>query len=164
MKRKIIVIGSPGAGKSTFARRLRDMTGLPLHYLDLLWHKPDRTNVSRDEFEAKLEEIFLTDRWIIDGNYQRTLERRLQMCDMVFLLVYPVEQCLAGALERVGRQREEIPWVEEILDEEFRQCIADFPKLQLPQIHALLRQYQDGREIVIFKSRDEAERWLNENS
>ena len=61
MKRKIIVIGSPGAGKSTFARRLRDMTGLPLHYLDLLWHKPDRTNVSRDEFEAKLEEIFLTD-------------------------------------------------------------------------------------------------------
>lgn len=46
MLEKIIVIGSPGAGKSTFARQLRDITSLPLYYLDMLWHKPDKTNVS----------------------------------------------------------------------------------------------------------------------
>lgn len=100
---KIIIIGSPGSGKSTFARKLRDKTGLPLYYLDMLWHKPDRTTISREEFDARLEEIFTTDKWIIDGNYQRTLERRLQVCDTVFLLDFPLEQCLAGAMERVGR-------------------------------------------------------------
>ena len=46
---KVIIIGSPGAGKSTFARKLRDVTGLPLYYLDMLWHKPDRTTISRSE-------------------------------------------------------------------------------------------------------------------
>ena len=39
--RKVIIIGSPGAGKSTFARKLREKTGLPLYYLDLIWHRPD---------------------------------------------------------------------------------------------------------------------------
>ena len=55
--KKVIVIGCCGAGKSTFARKLRDLTGLPLHYLDMIWHKPDRTNVSREEFDAALQNI-----------------------------------------------------------------------------------------------------------
>ena len=54
---KVIVIGSPGAGKSTFSRKLRDITNLPLYYLDMLWHKPDKTNISREEFNTKLNEI-----------------------------------------------------------------------------------------------------------
>ena len=49
--KKVIVLGSPGAGKTTFARRLRDLSGLPLYYLDQIWHKPDRTTVSREEFD-----------------------------------------------------------------------------------------------------------------
>lgn len=56
--RKVIVIGSPGAGKSTFARRLRDMTGLPLFYLDMIWHKQDGNNVPAEEFDQKLPEIY----------------------------------------------------------------------------------------------------------
>ena len=59
--KKVIVIGSPGAGKSTFARALRDRTGLPLYYLDMLWHKPDRTNVSREEFDRGLKELLKKD-------------------------------------------------------------------------------------------------------
>ena len=63
---KAIVIGSPGAGKSTFARKLRDITKLPLYYLDLMWHKPDRTHISREEFDAQVRELVKKDRWIID--------------------------------------------------------------------------------------------------
>lgn len=73
----------------------------------------------------------------------------------MFLLDYPVEQCLEGVQERVGSKREEMPWVEETLDENFRQT-------KLPHIYTLLKQYKDGIDIVIFKSRAEAEDWLKE--
>ena len=160
--KRAIVIGSPGAGKSTFARRLRDVTGLPLYYLDLIWHLPDRTNISREEFDARLRQILEKDEWIIDGNYSRTIEPRLVACDTAFLLDYPVEVCLAGARERVGKQREEIPWVEQELDGEFRQWIIDFPTEQLPRIYSLLEQYKDGRRIVVLHSRAEADAWLQD--
>ena len=62
--KKIIIIGSPGAGKSTFARKLRDKTGLPLYYLDMLWHLPDRTTVTTEEFDAKLASIMETEAYL----------------------------------------------------------------------------------------------------
>ena len=158
--KRVIVIGSPGAGKSTFARKLRDRTGLPLYYLDMIWHLPDRTNISKEEFDEKRTEILKTDNWIIDGNYGRTIEMRLKYCDTVFLLDYSLDVCLEGAKARVGIPREEIPWVEEELDKEFRQWIIDFPKTKLPQIYQLLEQYGEGKEIHIFKSRADANRYL----
>ncbi|MFG6333621.1 MAG: hypothetical protein K1W28_17735 [Lachnospiraceae bacterium] len=74
---KVIVIGCPGAGKSTFSRRLRSETGLPLYYLDCLWHKPDKTTIGRSEFDCGLRKILSGDKWIIDGIYTRTLTMRL---------------------------------------------------------------------------------------
>lgn len=158
--KKIIVIGSPGAGKSTFARKLRDVTGLPLYYLDMIWHKPDRTNISREEFDRQLNEIVKKDKWIIDGNYQRTLEARMKECDTVFLLDFPLETCLAGAKSRIGEKREDLPWTEQELDGEFRQWILDFPKTQLPEIYELLEAYRIKKEVIIFKTREEADDYL----
>lgn len=157
---KVIVIGCPGAGKSTFARALRDASGLPLYYLDMLWHKQDRTNITTEEFDAKLNKIIAKDRWIIDGNYQRTLEMRLAACDTVFMLDYPLEICLSGVEARIGKKREDMPWVEREFEEEFRQWIIDFHKEQLPQIHELLDKHQMEKSIVIFRSREQAESCL----
>ena len=78
--KKVIVIGCPGSGKTTFSQRLSEKTGLPLFHLDAIWHKPDKTHITREEFDARLSDIFARDLWIIDGNYQRTLERRLLAC------------------------------------------------------------------------------------
>lgn len=158
--KKIMVIGSPGAGKSTFARKLQRKTHLPLYYLDMLWHRADKTNVSREEFDARLGEILQKDAWIIDGNYQRTLEMRLQACDTVFLLDFPLEICLAGVKSRIGKPREDMPWIETEFDAEFKQWILDFPTNQLPQIYALLEKYKENKEIIIFKSRNEADAYL----
>ena len=160
--KKVIVIGSPGAGKSTFARKLKEKTGLPLWYLDMIWHKPDKTNISREEFDERLQEIIRGERWIIDGNYLRTLEVRLQSCDTVFLLDYPLEICLAGAEARIGKTREDMPWMETEFDEEFRQWILDFSKDQRPVIYGLLERYRKIRRIYIFHSREENESWFSQ--
>ena len=138
---RVLVIGCPGGGKSTFARRLRDLTGLPLYYLDRLWHRPDGTHVPESVFDAQLETMLREDAWIIDGNYLRTLEVRLRACDTVFFLDYPVSVCLAGAAARIGRPREDMPWVETAFDPEFRDWICAFPQEQKPQMETLLARY-----------------------
>ena len=158
--KRVIVIGSSGAGKSTFARKLRDKTGLPLYCLDMIWHRPDRTTISREEFDEKLSEILQKDCWIIDGNYSRTIEMRLKYCDTAFLLDYPLEVCLEGAKSRIGKQREDLPWLEEELDEDFRQWIIDFPKTKLPEIYRMLEEHGTGKEIHVFHSREEADQFL----
>ncbi len=157
---KILVIGCPGSGKSTFARKIRDKIGLPLYYLDQLWHKSDKTTVSREEFDSKLSDILKRNQWIIDGNYNRTLEMRLKACDSVFFLDLPTEVCLRGVESRIGRKREDMPWIEEEFDEEFRQWIMDFPQNSRPKIYHLLEQYESKKYIVIFKSRQEVNSYL----
>ena len=158
--KKIIIIGCPGAGKSTFARELRDLTSPPLIYLDRLWHKADRTTVTKEEFDAALVSAMAGDKWIIDGNYIRTLEMRLQHCDTVFFLDFPTELCLEGAEARIGTVREDLPWVEEAFDPEFRQWILDFSREQLPQIYELLEKYKEDVNIITFHSRQETADWL----
>lgn len=159
--KKVIVIGSPGSGKSTFARKLRDKTGLPLYYLDMIWHKPDKTNVSREEFDERLGEILSGESYIIDGNYSRTLERRFEACDTVFFMDIPVEECLKGAAERIRKKREELPWLETEFSPEFREWILTFPKRSLPDIIALIEKYKNEKEIIIFKTRAEADGYID---
>jgi hypothetical protein len=86
---------------------------------------------------------------------------RLSCCDTVFLLDYPPDVCLEGAKARIGRQREELPWLEEELDEGLRQSILDFPDTKLPQIYQLLERYSGEKEIHIFRSREDAEDYLD---
>lgn len=161
MFQKAIIIGCPGAGKSTFARKLSDKMYLPLYYLDMLWHKPDRTTVDRNIFDEKLKEIVLKEKWIIDGNYGRTLEMRIQWCEAIFLLDFPVEECLAGAKSRIGKQRVDMPWIETEFDEEFKQWIMDFPKNELPIVYELLDRYKGEKSIYVFHSRADIEDYLS---
>ena len=159
--KKIIILGCPGSGKTTFAEKLRDKTNLPLYYLDAIWHKPDQTHIPREDFDTRLEEILTQDTWIIDGNYQRTIERRLSACDTVILFDLPVELCLDGAISRIGKGRYDMPWIETDLSPEFKKQIEDFSGKNLPEIYNLLDKYQKEKTIVIFKSREEADNFLS---
>ena len=158
--KKVIVIGCPGSGKTTFALKLAEITGIPLYHLDAIWHKPDKTHIPREEFDGRIKEIFKTDEWIIDGNYKRTIEMRIKECDTVFLFELPVEVCIKGATQRIGKKRYDMPWIETELDSEFRQFIEDFPKDTLPYIYELIEMYKYEKQVIVFKSREEADGYV----
>ena len=161
--KKVIIIGCPGSGKSTFARALQTATGLPLYYLDMLYWNADRSIVPREVFRARLAEILAREEWIIDGNYGSTMEWRMQACDTVIFLDYPAELCLAGIRERQGKPRPDMPWVETEDDAEFMDYIRSFQETSRPKILQLLAQYAH-REIFQFRSREEAEAWMDKLS
>ena len=83
---RILIIGCSGSGKSTLARALKEKLGLPVVHLDQLWWKPGWKNVTVEEFDSRLAMALNMDRWIIDGNYSRTMEARLAKCDTIIYL------------------------------------------------------------------------------
>lgn len=157
--KKVIVIGCPGSGKSTFSRKLGKKLGLPVVHLDNLFWNADKTNVSKEVFDERLEKEVVKDSWIIDGNFARTLEKRMKYCDTIIFLDYPVEVCLSGYEQRRGKIREDIPWVETERDEEFVEFIENFKDNNVPKMLELLKKYQD-RDIIVFKTREEAKEYL----
>ena len=157
---KVIIIGCPGSGKTTFAEKLNKCTGLPLYYLDAIWHKPDKTHISREEFYDRISEIFKEERWIIDGNYKRTIEMRLRECDTVFLFDLPTEICIQGATERIGKERYDMLWLETELDPEFKCEIERFSIDVLPEIYNLLEKCGQNKNVAIFKTREAADKYI----
>ena len=160
MMQKVIIIGCPGSGKTTFAEKLNRITGLPLYYLDAIWHKPDKTHIQREDFDKRISEIFSTSEWIIDGNYNRTIEERLRQCDTVFLFDLPTEVCIRGATDRLGKDRYDLPWIERELSPSFRRSIEEFPHNSLPRIYELIEKYSIDKQVVIFRLREDADNYL----
>ena len=156
------MIGCPGSGKSTFSRALHNITGIPLFHLDMMYWKSDRTTVEKAVFRERLSSVINNNEWIIDGNYGSTIELRLQACDTVVFLDYPLDVCLSGIRDRRGEARTDMPWFEseDEEDEDFIEFIKSFNIQSRPGIIELLDKYS-YKNIHIFKSRVEADEFLN---
>lgn len=97
---RVVIIGSSGSGKSTLARTLGEKTGLPVVHLDLhFWH-PGWIGTPDPIWQEKMEAIVKPSKWIIDGNYRRTLDIRLQAADTVIFLDLPRWVCAWRAVKR----------------------------------------------------------------
>ena len=158
--KKVIVIGCPGSGKSTFARALHDKTGIPLYHLDMMYWNADKTTVEKRVFLELLSSVLEKDEWIIDGNYGSTMELRMAACDTVVFLDYPLEVCLDGIKERRGKPRSDMPWIETDEDADFIEFIKSYNEQQKPKVLELLEKYSD-KNIIIFKGREQADTFLN---
>ena len=157
---RIIVIGCPGSGKSTFSKKLQALTGIPLFHLDMMFWNSDKTFVDRSVLIERQEEAMLNDSWIIDGNYISTMGIRLEKCDTVIFLDYPAELCLESVRNRKGKLRSDLPWTEpEEDDEEFMEYIKTFGQNIKPRITELLDLYSH-RNIFIFTDRGQADSFL----
>ena len=156
--KKILVIGCPGSGKSTFARELSLALGIKVTHLDMLFWNPDKTTVEREVFHSRLAEVLKGDSYIIDGNFSSTMEWRMGECDTVFFLDLPTDVCISSVRERRGKPRADIPWVETEEDAEFMEFIETFREKRRPTILELIEKYK--KDTVIFTSRDEVNEYI----
>ena len=65
--KRVAIFGNAGGGKSTLAKRLADVTQLPLHQLDMIQYKAGGGEVPHDEYVRAHAELLDRETWIIDG-------------------------------------------------------------------------------------------------
>ncbi|WP_429349570.1 hypothetical protein [Paraburkholderia sp. Clong3] len=102
--RRIVVLGSPGSGKTTLSRRLAVALSLPHVNLDDLYWQPGWRRPPEPAFLASLDAAAAGNAWIIDGNYSRCLASRLARADTVVLLDLAPWRCALRALLRGMRR------------------------------------------------------------
>jgi len=110
---RVLIIGSNGAGKSTFSQSLSAKAGLPLTHLDQLYWTGNWNVAPRDIFLSAVQQIVTGDKWIIEGNNLSSINTRLPYADTVFWFVFPPIQCVWNVIKREhqyrGKSRPDMP-------------------------------------------------------
>lgn len=163
--RRILVIGSAGAGKSTLALRLGARLGLEVIHLDAEHWRSGWVEPPREEWAARVEELLRRDAWVMDGNYSGTLARRLEACDAVVFLDLPRTLCVWRVLKRVVTYRAQTrpdmaPGCDERLDLKFLAWIWNYPTRSRPKVLALLAEHRHDKQIFHLRTRAEVEKFL----
>lgn len=158
---RIVIIGCPGSGKSTLARALGEKLDLTVVHLDKLWWTKDQQHTSREKFDARLENALKLDRWIIDGNYSRTMDTRLQYCDTIIYLDFSRWSCLLGVFQRAVFGKEEAAGGNpERLNWEFVKYIWNFNKNNRVLNATRIAKSKHAKAIVL-KNRKELRLFLD---
>lgn len=162
--KRIMIIGSGGAGKSTFARELGKKLGLRVYHLDALFWQPGWVPMERTEFIRMQNAIMEGDKWIIDGNFGGTMDARLEKADTVIFLHYSTIRCLYRVVKRriqyQGRTRPDMgEGCPEKLDWEFISWVAGYNRKKAPSILEKLAGLK-GKQIYTFTRPSEVETFL----
>ncbi len=157
--KKVIVIGSGGAGKSTFSNSLGEKLGIEVIHLDRLYWRPNWVETPKDEWIETVRQHLGRDSWIIDGNYGGTREMRLQACDTVIFLDIPRRVCLYRILKRAvvyhGRSRPDMAeGCNEKIDLEFILWIWNYPNDARKRVTEQLECFPEKTVIVLRSTHD----------
>jgi adenylate kinase family enzyme len=163
--RRVLVIGIPGAGKSTFSRALAARTGLPVIHLDTEFWQPGWKITPLEIWRGQVAKLVEREAWIMDGNYGASLDLRLPRADTVIWFDYPRHVCLRRAIWRVittyGKVRADLaPGCPEQFDLEFLRFIWDFNANSRPQIVTMLAQHGRHLQPAVCRRDRDAARFL----
>ena len=162
---RVMIIGCGGAGKSTLARKLGEKTGLPVVHLDQIWWEPGNwQHLQKPEFDVRLMVELEKPRWILDGNFDRTMAERIRYCDTVIYLDFSRFACLMGVAKRIlttyGTVRPDMgEGCPERIDWEFLQWVWNFNKNKREKNYRLLNETESIEKIVL-KNRRAVKRFL----
>ena len=162
-----MIIGCGGAGKSTLARQLGEKLNLPVVHLDQIWWAPGNwQHLEREEFDKLLKAEVEKPQWILDGNFNRTIEVRLEECDTVIYLDFSRFVCLTSWLKRVitnwGKARADMTdGCVEWFDPEMANWIWGFNKKNRNRYYDMLSQAKD-KNIYILKNRRMVRKFLEQ--
>jgi len=167
MSHRILILGSSGSGKSTFARLLAEQLGSELIHLDSHYWRPNWVAISPDEWDQLLRELVERDSWVMDGNYSKSLDLRLAYADTVIFLDYHrllcLWRCVGRYLRYRGRVRPELaPGCYEKLDWEFITWIWNYPRRSRPQVWAALERHAGEKRIYRLRGNREVAHFLTD--
>ena len=162
-----MVLGvSAGAGKSTFARRLGEVTGIEVTHLDRLYWKPNWVEAPLEEFSAVQQQIAQNDEWIIEGNYAGTINIRESHADTVIYLELPLWVCLYRVLKRRvqfhGKTRNDVgEGCKEKMDMTFLKFIVTtYGPRRKKMIERMQRYLEEGMTVHYLKTPKQIEGFL----
>jgi adenylate kinase family enzyme len=167
MMKRVVVLGSAGAGKSTLAQQIGVRLNLPVIHLDAYYWKPGWEPTPLADWWEVVDELVAGESWVMDGNYRRTLTTRLVAADTVIFLDFPRWLCLGRvfrrALRYAGRTRPDMaPGCREKIDLDFLRWIWTYPTNARPSILAYLEACQPGKQVFILRSPTEVQRFLSQ--
>jgi adenylate kinase family enzyme len=109
--KRVVILGRGASGKSTLARRLGEITGLPVVQLDKVFWQPGLVATPREEWADAQASLVAKEKWIMDGDLGPldVVETRLRAADTVILLDFSLARCAWRALRR-SRERADFWW------------------------------------------------------
>ncbi len=162
--KRILIIGSPGSGKSTCSKILSKILNYPILHLDRIFHIDNYNQISREELKVKIKQfIDQNENYIIDGNYTGTLELRTESADTIIYFDIEPKICLKNILDRIkkNKSRDDIApgFDNSIIDPEFIEYVKKFNVNVQPRIENILNKYTV--EIIRIKNYKELEDFYN---
>lgn len=159
---KIILIGCPGSGKSTLSFKLEEILKYPVLHLDKIYHIDNENHITNDELKQLVFEFASKyDKWIIDGNYQRSLEQRMGLCDTIVYLDFPTDVCTKNIVDRSKKEKTKDMadgFDNSKISTEFVERVKKFNEEQRPLIYEMLKNYKN-KKIIILKNYAEVDKF-----
>lgn len=165
MYNRISIVGGSGSGKSTLCNILSKELNLPAIHLDAVNFLPNWVEIDKEKRDEIILSKSLEDKWIIDGNYGKTLKERFKRADLIIWLDYSTYMLVKGVLKRIfkelHKERKEIPGCKERVNLKFLKYVITYNKNKR---HLILDYLKDipTKNVLIFKKQKDLNNWLKD--